>query len=57
MVGRLNERKKISLTITVLKNGNARVRKVDETTKQPLAGAVFRFTTSDGKNQRNHYRF
>lgn len=51
MVGRLNERKKISLTITVLKNGNARVRKVDETTKQPLAGAVFRFTTSDGKTK------
>lgn len=43
--------KKISLTITILKNGNARVRKVDETTKQPLAGAVFRFTTSDGKTK------
>lgn len=51
MVGRLNEHRKISLTINVLKNGNARVRKVDETTKQPLAGAVFRFTTSDGKTK------
>lgn len=51
MVGRINDLTKTSLTVNVTKNGNARVRKVDETTKQPLAGAVFRFTTSDGQVQ------
>ncbi len=49
MVGKMNELTKTSFTVNVTKNGNARVRKVDETTKQPLAGAVFRFTTSDGQ--------
>lgn len=51
MVGRINDLTKISLTVIVTKNGNARVRKVDETTKQPLAGAVFRFATSTGQVQ------
>ncbi|EPH96779.1 LPXTG-motif protein cell wall anchor domain protein [Enterococcus faecalis 13-SD-W-01] len=41
----------VILNIEVLKNGNARIRKVDETTKQPLAGAVFRFTTSSGQTR------
>lgn len=51
MVGRINDLTKTSLTVNVTKNGNARVRKVDETTKQPLAGAVFRFATSTGQVQ------
>ncbi|MEY8445504.1 SpaA isopeptide-forming pilin-related protein [Enterococcus ratti] len=51
MVGRVSDRKKVSLNINVLKNGNARVRKVDQTTKQPLAGAVFRFTASTGQSK------
>lgn len=51
MVGRINDLTKTSLTVNVMKNGNARVRKVDETTKQPLAGAVFRFATSTGQVQ------
>ncbi|EQB4875333.1 SpaA isopeptide-forming pilin-related protein [Enterococcus hirae] len=51
VVGKFNDPSFIHININVLKNGNARVRKVDETTKQPLAGAVFRFTTSDGKTK------
>lgn len=51
MVGRINDLTKTSLTVNVMKNGNARVRKVDETTKQPLAGAVFCFTTSAGQTK------
>ena len=51
MIGRISDNRQLSLTINVSKNGNARVRKVDESTKQPLAGAVFRFTTSDGQTK------
>ncbi|MFN6834437.1 MSCRAMM family protein, partial [Enterococcus hirae] len=51
VIGKFNDPSFIHININVLKNGNARVRKVDETTKQPLAGAVFRFTTSDGKTK------
>ncbi|EME8112535.1 hypothetical protein MZM67_002528, partial [Enterococcus faecium] len=51
MVGRVNDPVRVNFNINVLKNGNARIRKVDETTKQPLAGAVFRFTTSDGQTR------
>lgn len=40
-----------TLNINVLKQGDARVRKVDETTEQPLAGAVFRFTTNDNQTR------
>lgn len=39
------------LNIEVLKEGHARVRKVDETTGEALAGAVFRFTTSDNQSR------
>jgi len=39
------------LNVNVLKQGHARVRKVDETTGEPLAGAVFRFTTDDGEKK------
>lgn len=51
MVGRIRGQRQVTVTINVLKNGNARLRKVDETTKQPLAGAVFRFTTSEGQTK------
>lgn len=51
MLGRINDPARTRFNINVLKNGNARIRKVDETTKQPLAGAVFRFTTSDGQSR------
>ncbi|MGM0324105.1 hypothetical protein IGJ18_001612 [Enterococcus sp. AZ078] len=51
LLGYVNDPTWFNLNINVLKNGNARVRKIDETTKQPLAGAVFRFTTSDGKTK------
>ncbi|HGH4038975.1 TPA: SpaA isopeptide-forming pilin-related protein [Enterococcus faecium] len=51
MLGRVYDPVRTILNINVLKNGNARIRKVDETTKQPLAGAVFRFTTSDGQSR------
>lgn len=51
MVGRVPELTKTSFTIHVQKEGNARIRKVDQTTKQPLVGAVFRFTTSDGQTK------
>lgn len=51
MVGRVNDPVRVNFNINVLKTGNARIRKVDETTKQPLAGAVFRFTTSDGQSR------
>ena len=40
-----------TLNIEVLKEGHARVRKVDETTGEALAGAVFRFTTSDNQSR------
>lgn len=40
-----------TLNINVLKEGHARVRKVDETTGEALAGAVFRFTTSDNQSR------
>lgn len=39
------------LNIEVLKEGHARVQKVDETTGEALAGAVFRFTTSDNQSR------
>ncbi|MBK0039324.1 MULTISPECIES: SpaA isopeptide-forming pilin-related protein [unclassified Enterococcus] len=39
------------LNIEVLKEGHARVRKVDETTGEALAGAVFLFTTSDNQSR------
>jgi Predicted outer membrane protein len=39
------------LNIEVLKEGHARVRKVDETTGEALAGAVFRFTTSNNQSR------
>lgn len=39
------------LNIEVLKEGHARVRKVDEATGEALAGAVFRFTTSDNQSR------
>lgn len=39
------------LNIEVLKEGHARVRKVDETTGEALSGAVFRFTTSDNQSR------
>lgn len=51
MVGRVYDPVRTILNINVQKNGNARIRKVDETTKQPLAGAVFRFTTSSGQTR------
>ncbi|OQO71637.1 cell wall protein [Enterococcus villorum] len=51
MMGRVYDPVRTIININVLKNGNARVRKVDESTKQPLAGAVFRFTTSDGQTK------
>lgn len=51
LLGYINDPTWINLNINVLKNGNARIRKVDETTKQPLAGAVFRFTTSDNQTR------
>ncbi|PQC31308.1 prealbumin-like fold domain-containing protein [Enterococcus mundtii] len=40
-----------ALNVKVEKQGHAAVRKLDETTKKPLAGAVFRFTTNDGKTK------
>ena len=40
-----------ALNVKVEKQGHAAVRKLDETTKKPLAGAVFRFTTDDGKTK------
>lgn len=51
VVGKFNDPSFVHVNINVLKNGNARIRKIDETTKQPLAGAVFRFTTSDGQTR------
>lgn len=39
------------LNIEVLKEGHAEVLKVDEDTKKPLAGSVFKFTTSDGQTK------
>ncbi|MEB5953054.1 SpaA isopeptide-forming pilin-related protein [Enterococcus innesii] len=39
------------LNINVLKEGHAEVLKVDEETGLPLAGAVFRFVTSDGQEK------
>lgn len=51
MLGKVNDPVRTNFQINVQKNGNARVRKVDQTTKQPLAGAVFRFTTSDGQTK------
>lgn len=51
MLGRINDPARTRFNINVLKNGNARIRKVDETTKQPLGGAVFRFTTSDNQTR------
>ena len=40
-----------ALNVKVEKQGHAAVRKIDETTGKPLAGAVFRFTTNDGKTK------
>src|SRR5699024_4348801 len=51
LVGKFNDPSFVHINVNVQKNGNARVRKVDETTKQPLAGAVFRFTTSAGQTK------
>lgn len=51
VLGRASDPTRTTVNINVLKNGNARIRKVDETTKQPLAGAIFRFTTSDGQSR------
>ncbi|EME8123190.1 LPXTG cell wall anchor domain-containing protein [Enterococcus faecium] len=51
VLGRASDPTRTTVNINVLKNGNTRIRKVDETTKQPLAGAVFRFTTSDGQSR------
>lgn len=51
LLGRVRDPSFVTFNINVLKNGNARIRKVDETTKQPLVGAVFRFTTSDGQSR------
>ncbi|HGF7665285.1 TPA: SpaA isopeptide-forming pilin-related protein [Enterococcus faecium] len=51
VLGRASDPTRTTVNINVLKNGNARIRKIDETTKQPLAGAVFRFTTSDGQSR------
>ncbi|HFD6461660.1 TPA: SpaA isopeptide-forming pilin-related protein [Enterococcus faecium] len=51
LLGRVRDPSFVTFNINVLKNGNARIRKVDETTKQPLAGAVFQFTTSDGQSR------
>ncbi|MHA6124294.1 SpaA isopeptide-forming pilin-related protein [Enterococcus mundtii] len=39
------------LNIEVLKEGHAEVLKVDEDTKEPLPGAIFKFTTSDGQTR------
>lgn len=52
-VGVLHVEKPISadLSIEVQKEGHARVRKIDENTNQPLAGAIFRFTTSNGQTR------
>lgn len=41
----------VNLNIDVLKEGHAEVLKVDEKTGLPLAGAVFRFVTSDGQEK------
>lgn len=41
----------VNLNIDVLKEGHAEVLKVDEETGLPLAGAVFRFVTSDGQEK------
>ncbi|MDA9429870.1 putative collagen adhesin [Enterococcus mundtii 1A] len=41
----------VILNVEVLKEGHAEVLKVDEDTKEPLAGAVFKFTTSDGQTK------
>ncbi|WP_429975060.1 SpaA isopeptide-forming pilin-related protein [Enterococcus sp. DIV0840c] len=41
----------VQLNIEVLKEGHAEVLKVDEETGLPLAGAVFRFVTSDGQEK------
>lgn len=51
VLGRASDPTRTTVNINVLKNGNARIRKIDETTKQPLAGAVFQFTTSDGQSR------
>ncbi len=34
----------VKLSVNVIKNGNAQVKKIDKTTGAPLAGAVFKFT-------------
>ncbi|EPI04512.1 hypothetical protein D920_00212, partial [Enterococcus faecalis 13-SD-W-01] len=39
MLGFVNDPSFFSINVNVQKNGNARIRKVDETTKQPLTGA------------------
>lgn len=41
----------VDLSVDVLKEGHAEVLKVDEETGLPLAGAVFRFDTSDGQTR------
>lgn len=41
----------VNIPIDVLKEGHAEVLKVDEETGLPLAGAVFRFVTSDGQEK------
>ena len=41
----------VNIPIEVLKEGHAEVLKVDEETGLPLAGAVFRFVTSDGQEK------
>lgn len=49
VVGRVPQLTRTSFQLRVQKYGHAGIRKVDQQTKQPLVGAVFRFTTADGQ--------
>ena len=51
VVGRVPQLTRTSFQLRVQKYGHAAIRKVDQQTKQPLAGAVFRFTTSEGQQK------
>ncbi|PQF23536.1 MSCRAMM family protein [Enterococcus mundtii] len=49
VVGRVPQLTRTLFQLRVQKYGHAGIRKVDQQTKQPLVGAVFRFTTTDGQ--------
>lgn len=51
VVGRVPQLTSTSFQLRVQKYGHAGIRKVDQQTKQPLGGAVFRFTTSEGEQK------